>query len=93
MISDESRRIGLRIREERIKRGITQNALGYAIGYTGAKIHRLEHGYHEITAELTAAIARELGMQSEELLKPPQHRAVSYMSVKTVRGISRPRKE
>ena len=86
MISDESRRIGLRIREERIKRGMTQNALGYAIGYTGSKIHRLEYGYHEITAELTAAIARALGIRLSEMLKPSRFHSASFITAKTIRG-------
>lgn len=93
MISDESRRIGLRIREERIKRGITQEALGSAIGYTGAKLLRVERGYTQVTDELVAAVARVLGIATDMFYNVPARRTVSYMSVKTVRGIGRPRKE
>ena len=93
MISDESRRIGLRIREERIKRGITQEALGSAIGYTGAKLLRVERGYTQVTDELVAAVARVLGVATDVFYNVHARRTVSYMSVKTVWGIGRPRKE
>lgn len=93
MISDESRNIGLRIREERIKRGITQEQLAKSIGYTGVKILRLERGYSNITDELVESAARALGVATAVLYSAPSKRAVSYLSVKTVRGIGRPRKE
>lgn len=92
MISDESRNIGLRIREERISRGITQEALGRAIGYTGAKLLRVERGYTQVTDELVAAVARVLGVATEVLLSPPIYSRASYITVKTVRHIGRPRK-
>lgn len=91
MISDESRNIGLRIREERIKRGITQDELGICIGYTGSKISRLERGYHPVTDGIMLAIARALGVASEVLLSPPIHSKASYITVKTVKHIGRPK--
>ena len=90
MISDESRNIGLRIREERIKRTLTQVELGTIIGYTGSKICRLERGYHPVTDELIITIARALGITVDDLLTPPQCKRVSYMTLKTVRHIGRP---
>ena len=92
MVSDKSRNIGLRIREERIKRGITQSALGYAMGYTGGKLLRIERGYAQVTDELMASAARALGVATEVLLSPPIYSRASYITVKTVKHMGRPRK-
>lgn len=62
--------LGQEIRERRIKHGLTQDELGTRAGYgagAGVSISRIEGGLTRPGPERFAAIARELGLSSDEL--------------------------
>ena len=62
------RAIGRRIRDNRKKRGISQESLGWSIRKSGALIGQIERGETKLTVEDLIYIADELGVSANELL-------------------------
>lgn len=56
----ENRSLGSLIREERIKKGVTQAELGKMIGLKSARVSKIEHGA-PITPEVASFILSKLG--------------------------------
>ncbi len=62
------RYIGSRIREERIKRGMSQAELAHLIGVTYQQAHKYERGVNRTAASRLVQIAAVLGVEPSELL-------------------------
>ena len=62
------RAIGRRIRDNRKRRGISQESLGWSIHKSGALIGQIERGETRPTVEDLIYIADELGVSANELL-------------------------
>ena len=62
------RHIGLRIREERIKRGFSQAELGALIGVTYQQLHKYESGTNRTSASRLFQISNILGIDISELV-------------------------
>jgi transcriptional regulator with XRE-family HTH domain len=63
-----SKKIGLRIKALREKRGISQSALGEAIGVSYQQIQKYENGITPITVERLQQIGTALGIFSSDFL-------------------------
>ncbi len=62
------RYIGSRIREERIKRGMSQAELAQRIGVTYQQAHKYERGVNRTAASRLVQIAEVLGVEASDLL-------------------------
>ena len=62
------RYIGSRIREERIKRGMSQAELAQRIGITYQQAHKYERGVNRTAASRLVQIAAVLGIDASDLL-------------------------
>ena len=71
------RHIGRRIREERVKRGMSQGELAQRIGITYQQAHKYENGVNRTAASRLLLIANALGVEVGDLL--PTNGAVSPM--------------
>jgi transcriptional regulator with XRE-family HTH domain len=60
-----NRLIGMRIRERRIKRGLTQQQFAKLIGVNFWQAHKYEHGTNSVSAGRLYVIARELSTPLE----------------------------
>lgn len=60
--------IGIRIRQLRRARVITQRDLAAMVGVTGAQLHRYEMGTTRVAASRLIAIAEALGVHADELM-------------------------
>ena len=63
-------RVGHRIRKIRIARGMTQSALGDAVGLSADRIQQYENGFRRPRAELLKKIAGALGVSTLSLVDP-----------------------
>jgi transcriptional regulator with XRE-family HTH domain len=63
-------RVGHRIRKIRIARGMTQAALGDAVGLSADRIQQYENGFRRPRAELLKKIAGALGVNTLSLVDP-----------------------
>jgi transcriptional regulator with XRE-family HTH domain len=63
-------RVGQRIRKIRIARGMTQAALGNAVGLSADRIQQHENGFRRPRAELLKKIAGALGVSTLSLVDP-----------------------
>ena len=63
-------RVGHRIRKIRIARGMTQAALGDAVGLSADRIQQYENGFRRPRAELLKKIAGALGVSTLSLVDP-----------------------
>ncbi len=61
--------LGKRIRYFRAKAGLTLDSLGERVGVVGSQLSLIENGKREPRLSLLQAIARELGVDSAELLR------------------------
>ncbi|ADD44972.1 XRE family transcriptional regulator [Stackebrandtia nassauensis] len=68
--------LGKRIRHLRKQRGMTLDAFGEAIGTAPSQLSMIENGKREPKLSMLRALARELGVSSDELLRtePPNRR-------------------
>jgi transcriptional regulator with XRE-family HTH domain len=64
--------LGARIRELRLKRGLTLEALGEKVSKDKGDISAYENGHHVPGIEALARIASVLGVTLDELVPPPQ---------------------
>jgi transcriptional regulator with XRE-family HTH domain len=60
---DIDRHIGTRLRQKRVKNGLTQQALADLIGVTYQQAHKYENGVNRISAGRLYMIARVLGVE------------------------------
>ena len=60
--------VGLTIRHIQKQRGISQNALGEAVGITFQQIQKYERGANRISASMLVRLAKVLGVQPADLL-------------------------
>lgn len=61
--------LGKRIREERLKLGLTQEKLSEEIGVTDAYIGKIERGERSLSLETLVRIANKLGVTVDYLLE------------------------
>lgn len=78
--------LGKRIRHFRTEAGLTLDALGSRVGVVGSQLSLIENGRREPRLSLLQAIARELGVDSTELLTPeaPDHRSALEVELERV---------
>jgi transcriptional regulator with XRE-family HTH domain len=60
LTSSIEKAVGIRIRECRLMRGLTQKQFANLIGVTYSQVHKYECGVHRVSAGLLYEIAREL---------------------------------
>ena len=60
---------GIRVRELRLKKGLSQEELAYASEIELSQIHRIESGKTNLTFYTLAAVASGLGISISELTK------------------------
>lgn len=72
--------IGRRIREERVKRGMSQGDLAQRIGITYQQAHKYEKGVNRTSASRLLSIAEALGVDVTELLPAPAGSHASSMA-------------
>ena len=63
--------IGLKIREVRRTRGLSQQAFADELGFDRTYIGSLERGERNLTLDTVVALAERLGVDVLELLVPP----------------------
>jgi transcriptional regulator with XRE-family HTH domain len=63
------KQIGNRLRQLRIDRGLTQSALGKALGITFQQIQKYEMGTNAIASSRMPALCKALAINSDELYK------------------------
>jgi transcriptional regulator with XRE-family HTH domain len=68
-LSAADRFIAMRIRECRIRCGLTQRQFGERIGVTFQQAHRYESGFNSVSAARLYVIARELGAPLESFFE------------------------
>jgi transcriptional regulator with XRE-family HTH domain len=74
------RAFGVRVREARHRLGITQEALGAAIGLTSrgqSHVSRIERGYVNLTIESLVLISESLGFELDIVLRARQDGTVN----------------
>ena len=80
--------VGLRIRELRKSRSMSQEKLGAAVGITFQQIQKYERGVNRISASMLVELAKHLGVSPASLLPgdtaPPDQATMAIMA--TVRG-------
>ena len=67
-VDDNDRAVGLRIKQARISRGLTQSTLASLLGCCFQQVHRYERGVNCVSAGRLVAIARELSVVPADLL-------------------------
>jgi transcriptional regulator with XRE-family HTH domain len=67
MPPDVLHKLGLRVRELRTSRGLTQEALAERVGFRASYFSQIENGAKGATLETLAAIAAALGITLSEL--------------------------
>ncbi len=67
-ISERSKKIGLKIRLERTKKGLTQEKLAELAGRNTNSISAIERGESSATIETLERIASALGLKFEDLI-------------------------
>ena len=60
LIDMENKSLGMMIREERMRKGLTQTQLGKLIGLKGSRVSKIEHGA-PITPEVASFILGKMG--------------------------------
>ncbi len=68
--NDLDRFIGKRVREERVRRGLSQQNLADVLGITYQQEHKYERGINRISAARLFQIAKALGAQVTEFFPP-----------------------
>lgn len=64
-----SKKVGRRIRDERLKRGVSQEALAFKSKMSRNFISMIERGERNITVAKLHSLASALGLEAWELLK------------------------
>lgn len=75
--------IGERIARLRAKRGLSQTELAQRMGITRVRLSHYESGRRQLSAELLARVAIELGVRADELLGLVQGETSTYAVVPT----------
>ncbi|NLA64699.1 MAG: helix-turn-helix domain-containing protein [Leucobacter sp.] len=78
--------LGKRIRHFRTKAGLTLDVLGERVGVVGSQLSLIETGKREPRLSLLQAIAREVGVDSSELLKQEAPDARSALELELERA-------
>ena len=66
------RAVGRRLAEERRRLGLTQEALAEKLGVSAKYLQRIEAGRQNLTLGSLVTLARALGQQALDLLRPPR---------------------
>lgn len=82
--------LGKRIRHFRTRAGLTLDALGERVGAVGSQLSLIENGRREPRLSLLQAIARELGVETTELLSPEPPDRRSALELELERAQSAP---
>jgi transcriptional regulator with XRE-family HTH domain len=67
-VDDNDRAVGLRVKQARVARGLTQSNLASLLGCAYQQVHKYERGINRISAGRLIAIARELSVAPADLL-------------------------
>lgn len=65
---DAEKSLGERVRELRLKRGLSQRALAARVGVSFPHISKIESGVEPASADLIVRLAAELGVDESEML-------------------------
>jgi transcriptional regulator with XRE-family HTH domain len=68
--SDIDIEIGRRLRQARLRLGLTQNEVGETIGVTHQQIQKYEHGESRLTLSALARLRSVLRIEADDLLPP-----------------------
>lgn len=82
--------LGKRIRYFRTRADLTLDALGERVGVVGSQLSLIENGRREPRLSLLQAIARELGVDTGELLRPEPPDRRSALEIELERAQSTP---
>src|SRR5689334_3209931 len=63
--------VGARIREERLKRGVTLRALARAVGVSASMVSQIETGKSQPSVSTLYAITQALGISIEDVFNAP----------------------
>jgi UDP-N-acetylglucosamine 1-carboxyvinyltransferase len=70
------RAVGLRVRELRRARGMTQETMAEKLGMLAPNYARIEQGRQNVTLDTLVRIARALATRTAELFRSPRHTKV-----------------
>lgn len=69
-------RVGERLRQARVERGLTQEALGQAIGLTRTSVVNIERGRQKVMLHTLYAVAEALRVSLMDLLPSPTEASI-----------------
>ncbi|MEM7625863.1 MAG: helix-turn-helix transcriptional regulator [Planctomycetota bacterium] len=90
------RKIGLRLRQARLRAGLTQNALAHCLGISFQQIQKYEKGLNRIPASRLIDLAPVLGVPPASLLPdavatpPPNYDRSEHRAARIARNIEDP---
>lgn len=67
--ADELVRLGARVRELRLERGLTQEQLAIAIGVHRVNLNKFEHGHTDLGVSRVRVLAEALGVDAGQLFE------------------------
>ena len=81
------KKVGQNIKEFRIEKGLTQQALAKKIGKSESSIRKYEKGLVEIPNTVIEAIAKELDIETFDLTFSPDEKRIHYDRIREAMGL------
>ena len=81
------KKVGQNIKEFRIEKGLTQQALAKNIGKSESSIRKYDKGLVEIPNTVIEAIAKELDIETFDLTFSPDEKRIHYDRIRVAMGL------